>query len=129
LHVSSLDIKPWSKPMYRKFLTNLTMKQNTKTRGFVSLFSYLLSSSSREGVFFLCNSSTFVNMTDELKKKIYLAFLGYFIMIRLRKSTTIGQYLIASFQKFVARITTQMTNQRSKSSRLHSISCEACRII
>jgi TRAP-type C4-dicarboxylate transport system permease small subunit len=137
LHVSSLDTKPWSKPMYRKALTNLTMKLNTKTRGFVSLFysiyilafSYLLSSSSRDGVFFLCNNNTFVNMTDGLPKKmIYLAFLWYFIMIRMRKAATVGQYLIASFSKFVARIS-QMTNQRSESSSLYFIACEACWII
>jgi len=59
------------------------------------------------------------------KKLIYLAFLGFFIMIRRRKAATVGQYLTASFSKFVAR-TSHMTNQRSKSSSLWFIAFEAC---
>ena len=112
--------------IYRKVLTNLTVKLNTLVCFLLSptfLHSHICCCQVPGHVFYFsfCNSSSFLIWQMSLQKKlIYLAFLGFFIMIRRRKAATVGQYLTASFSKFVAR-TSHMTNQRSKSSCLYFI--------
>lgn len=131
LHVSSLHTNPWPKPMYRMAQANLTMKLNIRVC--FLFFPCILISVAVKFQFrcFYFSSVTAVALPiwqmSLQKRLIYLAFLGFFITIRKRKAATVGQYLIASFSKFVAR-TFHMTNQRSKYSSLYCIACEACRI-